>query len=507
MKFDVAPGAVRKDDDMMRRRSTANKFIMLTLLLVSILALTGCRTRITNNSEVSNVYYDESGFLTETYQMRRDELGLSTAERPLLPNLGGATDTEDEFDNTEDETALQNYEPEEPEPYVEPPQTTTTTNNTTTNRSTSSGSTTYRRSYTRPSSDDDDEEEEVEITFNPGEGAIEGKGPGEVIVVSVNKNSSVMAPTAKREGYKLTGWKSTDGKLEIKPDAGTKVTADTTFIAQWEKIEGGTTPPSPPPETFQVRFVDGNKELSKQEVEKGKAATAPEKKPEKEGYTFKGWEPSDFSNVQGPMTIEAQWKKNTVYRKVSFNTDGGEEEQGLEIEEGKQIGNLPTPKRTNYHFKGWYIGDEEVTKNTVISEDVTITAKWDDWEKIFDTAALEVDAGDEKECLIVIDESIDGEEEFVNESCGVVSDNYNYVIKFADADKINEVYEELTNKDLHPEYQRKTVIVLSKAALKTENRYERILYKTVLLNALHGKLDVGEAERDIDIKADRKIKK
>ena len=73
---------------MMNRNRLLNKYLLLAVIFIAMLAMSGCRTRITNNNEVSNVYYDEDGFLTETYQMRRDELGLSTAEKPILPDLG-----------------------------------------------------------------------------------------------------------------------------------------------------------------------------------------------------------------------------------------------------------------------------------------------------------------------------------------------------------------------------------------------------------------------------------
>ena len=52
-------------------RNTRNiKILILTAsLVVLMLALCGCRTRVTNNSEVTNVMYDESGYMQEDYQM------------------------------------------------------------------------------------------------------------------------------------------------------------------------------------------------------------------------------------------------------------------------------------------------------------------------------------------------------------------------------------------------------------------------------------------------------
>ena len=57
---------------------------------------------------------------------------------------------------------------------------------------------------------------------------------------------------------------------------------------------------------FSVTFVDGlGKELSKQSVYKGDSAKAPAD-PTREDWTFSGWD-KDFSNVQGDLTVTAQW--------------------------------------------------------------------------------------------------------------------------------------------------------------------------------------------------------
>ena len=101
---------------MQNRKALLIKYIALMLILVSALLLSACRTRISNNNEVSNIYYDEDGYLSETYEMRRSELGLSTAKKPILPDFGPIEDDEEEVETGE----TINYEPEEEE-YVEPP--------------------------------------------------------------------------------------------------------------------------------------------------------------------------------------------------------------------------------------------------------------------------------------------------------------------------------------------------------------------------------------------------
>ena len=110
--------------DMKRNGLFWNKFLLLAVILIAMLAMSGCRTRISNNSEVSNIYRDEDGIITETYQERRDELGLSTAEKPILPDFGSEEDPDD-FDTSEDI----NFDYQEEEERDAEPQTNTNTNN------------------------------------------------------------------------------------------------------------------------------------------------------------------------------------------------------------------------------------------------------------------------------------------------------------------------------------------------------------------------------------------
>ena len=62
----------------MKRNIKSNilRIMILFSALVLMMLLCGCRTRITNNTEVVGVVHDESGMLQESYQVRRDELGI-----------------------------------------------------------------------------------------------------------------------------------------------------------------------------------------------------------------------------------------------------------------------------------------------------------------------------------------------------------------------------------------------------------------------------------------------
>ena len=61
-------------------------------------------------------------------------------------------------------------------------------------------------------------------------------------------------------------------------------------------------------DVFLVKFVDGAGATLKAEyVEAGGAATAPDD-PVREGYVFAGWDPADFGEVTGELTVTAQWR-------------------------------------------------------------------------------------------------------------------------------------------------------------------------------------------------------
>ena len=65
---------------------------------------------------------------------------------------------------------------------------------------------------------------------------------------------------------------------------------------------------------------------------------------------------------------------------VTFNPNGGTiSEKTREVPSGSKVGNLPTPSKNNNHFDGWFTestGGTEITKDTVINNDVTFYAHW-----------------------------------------------------------------------------------------------------------------------------------
>ena len=107
---------------------------------------------------------------------------------------------------------------------------------------------------------------------------------------TVDWNTAATAPEdPEREGHTFTGWDPADFS---------HVTSDLTVTATYSI------------NTYTVTFVDWDEKVLKtQTVDWNTAATAPED-PEREGYTFTGWDPADFSHVTSDLTVTAQYKEN-----------------------------------------------------------------------------------------------------------------------------------------------------------------------------------------------------
>ncbi len=88
----------------------------------------------------------------------------------------------------------------------------------------------------------------------------------------------------EREGWKFTGW---DKDF-------TNVSENLTVTAQYEAVR------------YTVTFKCGEETVSSQEVPHGTAAKAPDA-PKLEGHKFTGWD-ADFSNITGDLTVTAQYK-------------------------------------------------------------------------------------------------------------------------------------------------------------------------------------------------------
>jgi len=210
-------------------------------------------------------------------------------------------------------------------------------------------------------------------------------------MVKVEEENNVLKPQdPTREGYVFAGWYNGD----VKFDFSTKITEDITLTAKWTKIE------EPKPVTFTVTFdsMTGNS-VAVQTIESGKLAVEPSK-PTRSGYTFAGWYNGsvkyDFSApVTTNMTLTAKWTKieenktddktdnktdnktETVTKyTVKFNYGYSNKVTTKSVEKGKTVAQPSKPSRSGYTFLGWYNGSTKFDFSTKITNNITLTAKW-----------------------------------------------------------------------------------------------------------------------------------
>ena len=144
--------------------------------------------------------------------------------------------------------------------------------------------------------------------------------------------------------------------------------------------------------------TNGGNEVVSQKVEEGEKVTKPSD-PSKAGYEFLGWYLNgvyfDFqTEVEGNLTLDAKWKeivvedekednkenKVTTYT-VTFDSNGGSSVAKQNVEEGKKAKEPKAPTRSEYTFKGWYIGSTKYDFSKKVTKNITLTAKWEKVEE------------------------------------------------------------------------------------------------------------------------------
>lgn len=292
--------------------STVRKILLLASVLILMLTLCGCRTRITNNDEVSNVMYDEEGYRQEEYNMRRDDLGLGKAPKPVFTGFGAPEEDYGDYDYGSDSQALEDYDPEAyEEPYEEPEEETTA-------GTSSSGSGGSGRVIRRNSSSGNSTKKntsEVEVVLDANGGTIGGK---ETITVEIEKDGDYGALPSpdERDGYVFTGWfTKKDGGTNV----GSKKLASTKkhkLYAHWTKPEAKTytiTLNANDPEEGAGAAISGSENTVT--ISEGEKYTLPGATCT--GFDHKGWTDADNNEykagavitVSKDLTFAAKWEK------------------------------------------------------------------------------------------------------------------------------------------------------------------------------------------------------
>ena len=198
---------------------------------------------------------------------------------------------------------------------------------------------------------------------------------------TVNEGEKAHEPSIPvRAGYTFNGW-----LLDGQPyDFDTPVVTNLTLTADWEK----NTPPATVEHTVTVDPGNGD-EPATYKVEDGKPFTQPDT-PTRDGYEFTGWQVDgkdyDFTQpVTADLTLTGTWSKKETptpaIHTVTFDTDGGEPAITAQtITHGKLAGMPVSPSKTGYRFAGWYHGDARFDFLTPVTEDITLTAHWEQKE-------------------------------------------------------------------------------------------------------------------------------
>ena len=231
---------------------------------------------------------------------------------------------------------------------------------------------------------DDNEETKYTVTYTDG---VDGE---EVFADQVYGNllSGVATPafegTPTREGYVFKGWN---------PAVAATVTGNVTYVATWGEDKNNNGIDDNEETKYTVTYTDGvDGEVFADQVYgnllSGVATPAFEGTPTREGYVFKGWEPSVAEKVTGDVTYVARWGEDKNNNGIADDeetkytvryTDGVDEEV---IFADQVYGNLlsgvdtpafkGTPTREGYVFKGWKPAVAEK-----VTGDVTYVAVWE----------------------------------------------------------------------------------------------------------------------------------
>lgn len=193
---------------------------------------------------------------------------------------------------------------------------------------------------------------------------------------SYNEGTQVSLPTPTKDGYVFTGWHTDkDGGSRYSTISATR---NLTLYANFEKIK----------DTYTVKFMDGDDELTSIAVKKGEALSDLYT-PKKCGYQFIGWydkkdggEKITSVKAAEDVILYARWKEGMPVGNptLTFNSMGGSEVPAMEVEPETRVESkdMPVPTKDGYTFLGWYTGmkDGQRIKSVVVNKDITVYAYW-----------------------------------------------------------------------------------------------------------------------------------
>ncbi len=214
------------------------------------------------------------------------------------------------------------------------------------------------------------------VSFNTNGGSL-------ISSVSVSIGSTVNCPQNPHKDESIfDGWLLEGEKYNF----NTQVTKDITLVAKWIDLAAFISV------TFD--FNNGSDKFV-QRIKENSSVVEP-MAPIKEGYVFTGFtlsgEKFDFNTkIDSNITLVASYELSTEkLLKVEFDTLGGSLISDKYLKEKSKLSIPNNPTKKGYDFVGWYLNNELFDLDSLITEDITLVAKW---EKTTDTVVISFDLG------------------------------------------------------------------------------------------------------------------
>ena len=207
---------------------------------------------------------------------------------------------------------------------------------------------------------DDDNKTYPTVIFNFNDGT--GK------TQSVKMTASAKAPNVTREGYRFLGWSKSAGGTTFVENLR-NLADGTQVFAIWEV------------KLFRVNFVVNGEVVSSDNVEYGKAATAPDPETFKDkipaSKVFAGWDKA-FDVIKGVLQVNALFSDMQSYT-VTFYKEKGDASP-YKVRTGTADDVIPSvenPELAGFKFEGWFDAEgNEYVAGKRFEKDATYYAKW-----------------------------------------------------------------------------------------------------------------------------------
>ncbi|MBR2706563.1 MAG: InlB B-repeat-containing protein [Mogibacterium sp.] len=491
---------------MKRTTDSKKKYLMLISVLMLMLVLCGCRSRLTNNTDVVATINDEDGYLTEEYEMRRYDLDSPVAQKPLFTGWGSGDD--DSYDYADD-GSFDNYDDTYDDGWDESDDFSDTTDDDTSDTaSPTPGSSTTTTRPSLPSRQSTTTTGNIIVTLDPNGGSVTPTS------IRVSKNSTYSGlPVANRKGYDFQGWytEKEDGKGS-KVMSSTKVTKSTahTLYAHWKESENDAEKV-----TITLDLNDGHGTKKTKKVAKnttfGKVLPKPESV-EWGDMVFVGWftkktggsEIDPKKKITKNTTVYAHWKASDQPKEekdydVTLDLDGGKGDTSIRVKDGRYPDPLPTPTKDGSYFKGWYIGNDKVEGGQESRGKTPLTAKWesyeDHWKNRYDEASNNKDFNTP---FYANNSDADLVKGVRKKKLEEVGDSDYVFISIDDYDDFDENKDE-NRQALRSKYPNGTIVLIPSCDDNGRRVYRLILLRYLYENSSITDEDILDAARDLGV--------